>query len=35
VFFAGRLSRIIPRTQVNEAQLAALIGGVGFHEVHL
>jgi simple sugar transport system ATP-binding protein len=34
VFFAGALSRIIPRAQVSEAQLAALIGGVGFDEVH-
>jgi hypothetical protein len=33
VFFAGQLSRIIPRAQVSDTNLAALIGGVGFDEV--
>jgi len=33
VFFAGQLSRIIPRNEMHEEQLAALIGGVGFQEV--
>ena len=33
VFFAGRVSRLIARDAVTEAQLAALIGGVGFAEV--
>lgn len=33
VFFAGRVSRLIARDEVTEAQLAAFIGGVGFAEV--
>jgi ABC-type uncharacterized transport system ATPase subunit len=33
VFFAGRVSRLIARDAVTEAQLAAFIGGVGFAEV--
>ncbi|GAB4109858.1 MAG: ATP-binding cassette domain-containing protein [Roseiflexaceae bacterium] len=35
VFFGGRISRPIPRQDLNEARLAELIGGVGFDEVAL
>lgn len=33
VFFAGQISRLLTRDELNEERLAALIGGVGFAEV--
>lgn len=33
VFFAGRVSRLIPRAELNAARLGELIGGVDFNEV--
>ena len=33
VFFGGRISAPIPRSELNETRLAELIGGVGFESI--